>query len=187
MFFKHCGGDRPYMHPHHLQAANTQIKDESIKKFVQARKMGGDSLSERYHKELEAEIEELYVNFVKHNESKNIFAFSRTATSLIAVMIISYLLSAVLEWLWLGSFSFLLNFLFWTCFVLLGSWVYVKYSGEYKEIGEYIDGFADILWRKVSWNDLDRDISLPLSTSFLNKDIPADLRALHPTCNKGHA
>jgi atlastin len=138
------------MHPHHLQAANTQIKDESVKKFVQARKMGGDTLSERYHKELETEIDELYVNFVKHNESKNIFAFSRTATSLIAVMVISYILSGVLEWFWLGSFSFLLNFLFWTCFALLGSWVYVKYSGEYKEIGEYIDGFADILWRKVS-------------------------------------
>jgi hypothetical protein len=152
MFHKHCGGDRPYLHPHHLQATNTQIKDESIKKFHSVPKMGGESLSTKYFEELIQEMDELYENYVKHNDSKNIFAFSRTATSLIAIMIITYILSGVLEWLWLGSFSFILNFLFWSCFFLLCAWVYVKYSGEYKEIGEYIDGLADILWRKVRTN-----------------------------------
>lgn len=147
---QHCGGDRPYMHPAHLQTSNTQIKQESLKKFSQIRKMGGESLSSKFLQELETEIDDLYESFRKHNESKNIFAFSRTATSLIAVMIISYLFSGIFEWLWLGSFSFLLNFAFWSCFILLCAWVYVKYSGEYKEIGEYIDGLADVLWRKVS-------------------------------------
>jgi atlastin len=141
------------MHPHHLQASHVQIKEEAIKKFQSARKMGGVTLSDKYQTELENEIEDLFLNYVKHNDSKNIFAFSRTVTSLIAVMIITYLLSGILEWFWLGSFSFLLNFFFWTCFVLLAAWVYVKYSGEYKEIGEYIDGLADILWRKVSNNN----------------------------------
>ena len=146
---QYCGGDRPYMHPHHLQAAHEQIKEESLNKFKSTRKMGGESLSVRYLEELIKEIEDLYVSYVKHNDSKNIFAFSRTATSLIAVMFITYLSSGILEWFWLGSFSFLLNFVFWSCFVLLFAWVYVKYSGEYKEIGEYIDSLADILWRKV--------------------------------------
>lgn len=111
--------------------------------------MGGESLSIKYLEELKSEMDELYETYVKHNDSKNIFAFSRTATSLIAIMIISYIMSGVLEWFWLGSFSFILNFLFWSCFFLLGAWVYVKYSGEYKEIGEYIDGLADLLWRRV--------------------------------------
>ena len=111
--------------------------------------MGGESLSVKYYDELVQEMDELYENYVKHNDSKNIFAFSRTATSLIAIMIITYILSGLLEWFWLGSFVFILNFLFWTCFFLLCAWIYVKYSGEYKEIGEYIDGLADILWRKV--------------------------------------
>lgn len=146
---QHCGGDRPYMHPQHLQAAQTQIKDEAVKKFLQVPKMGGDSLSAQYFDELKQEMDYLFENFVKHNDSKNLFAFSRTATSLIAVMVLSYLMSGLLEWFWLGSFSFILNFLFWSCFFLLAAWIYVKYSGEYKEIGEYIDGLADILWRRV--------------------------------------
>lgn len=138
------------MHPHHLQASNEQIKEESLRKFQETRKMGGEALSIRYYNELEKEINELYTSYVKHNDSKNIFAFSRTATSLIAVMTLTYLLSGVLEWFWLGSFSFLLNFIFWSSFLLLFAWVYVKYSGEYKEIGEYIDVLADVLWRKVN-------------------------------------
>jgi atlastin len=161
---QYCGGDRPYMHPHHLQAAHEQIKEESSNKFKSTRKMGGESLSTRYLDELNKEIDDLYVSYVKHNDSKNIFAFSRTATSLIAVMIITYLSSGILEWFWLGSFSFLLNFVFWSCFVLLFAWVYVKYSGEYKEIGEYIDSLADILWRKVN---ISLKIKVNLS-SFLN-------------------
>jgi atlastin len=138
------------LHPHHLQVANEQIKDESIKRFHLVPKMGGEALSQKYYDELVKEMGELYENYVKHNDSKNIFAFSRTATSLIAVMILTYIMSGILEWFWLGSFSFLFNFMFWTCFFLLGAWIYVKYSGEYKEIGEYIDGLADMLWRKVS-------------------------------------
>lgn len=146
---QHCGGDRPYMHPHHLQAAQIQIKEEAIKKFQSVPKMGGEALSMKYMDELRAEMDELFETYVKHNDSKNIFAFSRTATSLIAIMIITYISSGVLEWFWLGSFSFVLNFVFWSCFFLLCAWIYVKYSGEYKEIGEYIDGLADILWRRV--------------------------------------
>jgi len=146
---QYCGGDRPYLHPHHLQTTNAQIKEESIIKFHSVPKMGGETLSVKYFEELVHEMDELYDNYVKHNDSKNIFAFSRTATSLIAIMVITYILSGVLEFFWLGSFSFILNFLFWSCFFLLCAWIYVKYSGEYKEIGEYIDGFADILWRKV--------------------------------------
>lgn len=139
------------MHPHHLQAANVQIKEESLKKFSMVPKMGGESLSQKYFDELQDEMDELFESYVKHNDSKNIFAFSRTATSLIAIMILTYVTSGILEWFWLGSFSFILNFIFWTCFFLLCVWIYVKYSGEYKEVGEYVDGFADILWRKVNF------------------------------------
>jgi atlastin len=73
---QYCGGDRPYMHPHHLQAAHEQIKEESSNKFRSTRKMGGESLSTRYLEELNKEIDDLYISYVKHNDSKNIFALS---------------------------------------------------------------------------------------------------------------
>lgn len=167
---QHCGGDRPFMHPQHLTAANTQIKDESVKKFQSVPKMGGDSLSQKYLDELNAEIDSLYENYVKHNDSKNLFAFSRTATSLIAIMILTYISSGILEWFWLGSFSFIMNFMFWSCFFLLCAWVYVKYSGEYKEIGEYIDGLADVLWRRVFFLFV-YNINNIFNSSFLSRFI----------------
>ena len=40
-------------------------------------------------------------------------------------------------------------FAFWLCFVLLSIWLYTKYSGEYAEVGEYIDYFADVIWNNV--------------------------------------
>lgn len=173
------------MHPHHLQAAHEQIKEESSNKFKSTRKMGSETLSNRYLDELNKEVDELFASYVKHNDSKNIFAFSRTATSLIAVMILTYLSSGILEWFWLGSFSFLLNFVFWSCFVLLFAWVYVKYSGEYKEIGEYIDGLADILWKKVRKIFL---LVFILKNIYFNYslDLSADLRTFYTTCYKSY-
>jgi hypothetical protein len=38
--------------------------------------MGGESLITRSLEELNKEIDDLYISYVKHNDSKNIFAFS---------------------------------------------------------------------------------------------------------------
>jgi hypothetical protein len=50
----------------------------------------------------------------------------------------------------LSNLAVMLDCVFWLCFVLLGIWFYIKYSGEYKEIGEHIDGLADWLLRTVN-------------------------------------
>ena len=147
---QHCGGDRPFCNPHFLTIANAQIKEKSLGKFRSVPKMGVESLSLKFLNELNEEMDELFESYVRHNDSKNIFAFSHTPTSFIAIMILTYIMSGILEWFMLGAFSFIMNFLFWSCFFLLCAWIYVKYSGEYKEIGEYIDGLADILWRRVN-------------------------------------
>ena len=90
------------------------------------------------------------VNFKKHNDSKNVFAFSRTPTTFVSSMIICYFIAGLLDTFWLGGINFIFMFIFWVCFILLAVWLYTKYSGEYAEIGEYIDYFADIIWNNVS-------------------------------------
>jgi atlastin len=133
--------------------------------------MGGEQMSQGYQQELENEISELYckkktseffekisnkifliflANYKKHNDSKNVFAFSRTPTTFISTMIICYLIAGILDTFWLGGVNFIFMFGFWVCFGLLTVWLYTKYSGEYAEIGEYIDHFADIIWNNVS-------------------------------------
>jgi atlastin len=125
--------------------------------------MGGEQMSKSYLQELENEILELYgkkkkpnflisnntfilANYKKHNDSKNVFAFSRTPTTFISSMVICYLIAGILDTFWLGGVNFIFMFVFWVCFVLLFVWLYTKYSGEYAEIGEYIDYFADVIW-----------------------------------------
>ena len=89
------------------------------------------------------------VNYKKHNDSKNVFAFSRTPTTFISTMILCYLIAGILDMIWLGGLNFVFMFAFWLCFVLLFIWLYAKYSGEYVELGEYVDFFADVIWNNV--------------------------------------
>jgi atlastin len=169
IYLKHCGGDRPYIHPNQLEVLHQEVRRQSIEKFRCARKMGGEEMSQNYQQELEIEILELYgkkflfffqifekkeflfsENYKKHNDSKNVFAFSRTPTTFIVSMVIFYVIAGILDTLWLGGINFIFMFGFWVCFGLLFVWLYAKYSGTYAEIGEYIDHFADVIWNNVS-------------------------------------
>jgi hypothetical protein len=61
-------------------------------------------------------------------------------------MVLCYIIAGILNTFWLGAINFIFMFVFWVCFALLFVWLYTKYSGEYAEIGEYIDHFADVVW-----------------------------------------
>jgi atlastin len=144
-----CGGDRPYLHAKNLTASNNRIKEQSIQIFNTAPKLGGDTFSRKYLNELINEMNNLFENYLKHNECKNVFASSRTPISLLILMVCVYFIESGLKSIGIGLFSFTLDFFFWTAMLLLLSWLYVKSSGDYKEIGEYIDACADFLWKRV--------------------------------------
>ncbi|CAF3320364.1 unnamed protein product [Rotaria socialis] len=146
---QHCGGDRPYIHPNQLEALHKEADRQAIEKFRCVRKMGGEEVSMTYQKNLEDEIIELYSNYKKHNDSKNVFAFSRTPTTFISSMILCYFVAGILDTIWLGGINFIFMFAFWVCFFLLFVWLYTKYSGEYADIGQYIDYFADVIWNNA--------------------------------------
>ncbi|CAF3204704.1 unnamed protein product [Rotaria socialis] len=146
---QHCGGDRPYIHPNQLEALHKEADRQAIEKFRCVRKMGGEEVSMTYQKNLEDEIIELYSNYKKHNDSKNVFAFSRTPTTFISSMILCHFVAGILDTIWLGGINFIFMFAFWVCFFLLFVWLYTKYSGEYADIGQYIDYFADVIWNNA--------------------------------------
>ncbi|NXG47494.1 ATLA1 protein, partial [Psilopogon haemacephalus] len=66
-----CGGDKPFLAPSDLQSKHTELKEEAVKLFRGVKKMGGEEFSRRYLQQLEAEIDELYIQYIKHNDSKN--------------------------------------------------------------------------------------------------------------------
>lgn len=82
---------------------------------------------------------------------KNLFY---TPICLVSIMILTHFTSRLLKMFWLGPLSYLFKFIFWACFILLCAWTYVKYNGEYKYSGEFIEILADNLWRRVRFENL---------------------------------
>ncbi len=74
-----CGGDKPYIAPVDLQRYHEEFKKTSMQQFCAVKKMGGVEFSQRYREQLETELDEVYTNFGKHNESKNIFLCSENS------------------------------------------------------------------------------------------------------------
>ncbi|XP_006151414.1 atlastin-2 isoform X2 [Tupaia chinensis] len=144
-----CGGDKPYIAPSDLERKHLDLKEVAIKQFRSVKKMGGDEFCRRYQDQLEAEIEETYANFIKHNDGKNIFYAARTPATLFAVMFAMYIISGLTGFIGLNSIAVLCNLVMGLALTSLCTWAYVKYSGEFREIGTMIDQIAETLWEQV--------------------------------------
>ncbi|XP_007521056.1 atlastin-2 isoform X1 [Erinaceus europaeus] len=144
-----CGGDKPYIAPSDLERKHLDLKEAALKQFRSVKKMGGDEFCRRYQEQLEAEIEETYANFVKHNDGKNIFYAARTPATLFALMFAMYVASGLTGFVGLNSVAVLCNLVMGLALTALCTWAYVKYSGEFRELGTLIDQVAEMLWEQV--------------------------------------
>ncbi|XP_005360846.1 atlastin-2 [Microtus ochrogaster] len=145
-----CGGDKPYIAPSDLERKHLDLKEVALKQFRSVKKMGGDEFCRRYQDQLEAEIEETYANFIKHNDGKNIFYAARTPATLFAVMFVMYIISGLTGFIGLSSLAVICNLVMGLALTSLCTWAYVKYSGEFREIGTMIDQIAETLWEQRS-------------------------------------
>ncbi|KAJ8309354.1 hypothetical protein KUTeg_014228 [Tegillarca granosa] len=141
-----CGGDQPYLHPDALEREHNRYMEKALEMFRVARKMGGPQFSQPFLEQLQTEIEQLYENFQKHNEGKNIFSSARTPAVLFTVLAIAYVLSGLFGIVGMESFANLMNVVLGVFLILLVAWVYARYSGEYRNVGQHIDHVADLLW-----------------------------------------
>ncbi|XP_071370179.1 atlastin-2-like isoform X1 [Centroberyx affinis] len=144
-----CGGDKPYIAPADLERCHEEFRDCSVRHFRSVKKMGGEEFCQRYQNQLEAQLNEAYANFSKHNDGKNIFYAARTPATLFAVMFVTYVVSGVTGFLGLSAFAALANAVMGLALLSLCAWAYVKYSGEFREVGTLIDLVAETLWEQV--------------------------------------
>ncbi|XP_042289515.1 atlastin-2 isoform X2 [Thunnus maccoyii] len=144
-----CGGDKPYIAPTDLERCHEEFREHSVRYFRSVKKMGGDEFCQRYQNQLESELDETYTNFSKHNDGKNIFYAARTPATLFAVMFVTYIVSGVTGFIGLSTLAVLANLVMGVALLSLCAWAYVKYSGEFRELGSLIDLVADTLWEQV--------------------------------------
>ena len=122
----------------------------ALNEFKSTRKMGGSTFSKQYEEELVKKMEEAYESYVKRNESKHILNAYRTPAVLCLVMVISYLVSSILDTIGINYLSDTAIFGLYIPLLLLGVWLYVRYSGNFREIGAMIDNITNTVWENVS-------------------------------------
>ncbi|XP_045904368.1 atlastin-2-like isoform X2 [Micropterus dolomieu] len=144
-----CGGDKPYISPTELERRHAELRQASVKQFRSVKKMGGEDFCRRYQEQLEAELDEAYANFGKHNDGKNIFYAARTPATLFAVMFVMYVVSLVTGFVGINSVATLCNLVMGVALTALCIWAYAKYSGEFREVGGVIDQVAETLWEQI--------------------------------------
>ncbi|KAK5882649.1 hypothetical protein CesoFtcFv8_021211 [Champsocephalus esox] len=144
-----CGGDKPYLAPTDLEHFHEDFREHSVRHFRSVKKMGGEEFCQRYQNQLEGELDETFSNFTKHNDGKNIFYTARTPATLFAVMFVTYVVAGVTGFIGLSTLAALANLAMGVALLSLCAWAYVKYSGEFREVGMLIDLVAETLWEQV--------------------------------------
>ncbi|XP_034094005.1 atlastin-2-like isoform X2 [Gymnodraco acuticeps] len=182
-----CGGDKPYLAPTDLERFHEDFREHSVRHFRSVKKMGGEEFCQRYQNQLEGELDETFSNFTKHNDGKNIFYTARTPATLFAVMFVTYVVSAVTGFIGLSTLAALANLAMGVALLSLCAWAYVKYSGEFREVGTLIDLVAETLWEQVFSKLLEpvkSRLAWPVSLlSSLPSGASLGLRALSPLNN----
>lgn len=145
-----CGGEKPYLSPDILEEKHQEFKQLALDHFKKTKKMGGKDFSFRYQQELEEEIKELYENFCKHNGSKNVFSTFRTPAVLFTGIAVLYIASGLTGFIGLEVVAQLFNCLVGLLLIALLTWGYIRYSGQYRELGGAIDSGAAYVLEQVS-------------------------------------
>ncbi|BES90152.1 Guanylate-Hypothetical protein protein, N-terminal domain [Nesidiocoris tenuis] len=168
-----CGGAKPYLNSAHLETEHFRIKATAIDQFSKKRKMGGEEFSETYKSKLEADMEELFLQFKLHNESKNIFKAARTPAVFFAISVTFYILSGIFGLVAFYTLADLCNLVMGIALLTLISWSYVRYSGEFIEIGENIDTLASALWENFMKPTYEAFVQKSIEHAVVNSTVPA--------------
>ena len=151
MVLQTCGAEKPYLAPEKLEEEHKRIMKACLEQFRDTRKMGGEAFAKNFEERLEKQIEETYETFVKRNESKHILNAYRTPAVLFTVMIISYFISSILDMLGVESLSRTAIFGLYIPLLVVGVWGYVRYSGDFREVGQAIDNVTAAIWEQVGF------------------------------------
>ncbi|XP_063001751.1 atlastin-3 [Elgaria multicarinata webbii] len=147
---KICGGDKPYVAPELLEEKHRIQSTLALQHFQRIKKMGGKEFSQRYEDELVKEMNELFADLAKHNQGKNIFNTFRTPAILFSLIVSLYLGSGITDYIGLGIAAQLCNFVVGLLLLALLAWGYIRYSGQYRELGVVIDSTAEFVLSRAT-------------------------------------
>ncbi|TGZ54330.1 Uncharacterized protein DBV15_08198 [Temnothorax longispinosus] len=95
------------------------------------------------------DMDDAFLQFKAHNESKNIFKAARTPAVFFAIAVTMYILSGIFGLVGLYTLANICNLIMGIGLLTLVLWAYIRYSGEFREIGTQIDDLASTIWENV--------------------------------------
>ncbi|XP_070769109.1 atlastin-3 [Enoplosus armatus] len=147
---KVCGGDLPYVSPDSLEEKHHFLFREALHVFSSTKKMGGQEFCDRYHAQLEKELEEMWQSYTKHNASKNLFSAFRTPAVLFVLVCLLYVLSGVLLFVGLSTFALVCDCILGVVMMSMLTWAFIRYSGRYHHVGGAIDQAAGVVLEQAT-------------------------------------
>ncbi|KAG7203069.1 hypothetical protein KM043_010192 [Ampulex compressa] len=157
-----CGGTKPFLGTAHLESEHRRCVDKALLQFQNKRKMGGDEFSQSYMEKLIKDMDESYCQFKAQNESKNIFKAARTPAVFFAIAVTMYILSGIFGLFGLYGLANFCNLIMGIGLLTLALWAYIRYCGEFREIGTKIDELATAIWE---------NFMKPLYQQFVEKSV----------------
>ncbi|VDD74386.1 unnamed protein product [Mesocestoides corti] len=145
-----CGPRQPFVSPRMVDAAHIRSQQKALEEFKKAPKMGGEDLAADFEKRLIQEIDTLYENYKMSNQNKNAVEHFKTPMVLLITIFCFYVITGLLDTVGLSAVSNVLLFPFWSLLLALGTWMFVRFTGNGPEIGEHIDRIAQGIADKVS-------------------------------------
>lgn len=90
--------------------------------------MGGEEFTEKFRQQLDADLEEIFISYKAHNESKNIFKAARTPAVYFALAVVFYILSGIFGLLGMYTFANFANLIMGISLLTLALWAYIRYD-----------------------------------------------------------
>ncbi|XP_014480380.1 PREDICTED: atlastin isoform X2 [Dinoponera quadriceps] len=167
-----CGGAKPFMATAHLESEHHHCVDSALRQFQNKRKMGGEEFSQIYMEKLIKDMDDAFLQFKAHNESKNIFKAARTPAVFFAIAVTMYILSGIFGLVGLYTIANVCNLIMGIGLLTLVLWAYIRYSGEFREIGTQIDDLASTIWENcTSEKQYLRKLMKPVYQQFVEKSV----------------
>lgn len=167
-----CGGTKPFLSSNVMESEHKRIKTQALDQFTKKRKMGGEEFSETYKIKLESDIDELFIQFKQHNETKNIFKAGRTPAVFFVLAVALYILSGIFGLVGLYYLANIANLLMGISLVILITWFWIRYSGEMVALGERIDDIATIMWENFMKPSYELCLAKGIEHAVQNSTVP---------------
>ncbi|CAK9293727.1 unnamed protein product [Gordionus sp. m RMFG-2023] len=146
-----CGSDRPYVNPALVEREDAIDRRKALLLFRGTKKMGGPEFSRHFEERLQTELKDMYNNYRRNNEAKNLFSAGKTPIVLATLLSVCYLLSSILGIVGLTGLGKLVGYASGIFLILLVVWIYSRLYGGIglSEVATAIDAMANIIWQTV--------------------------------------